>query len=86
MTRIRVRTLGRPWSTVTVPDGPDEKEQLLGHFASALKSLPELSALPEDLEEFTIIWNGRRVSAYHETVEDEPVFRGEPLGPVSTTL
>lgn len=81
MARIRVRTLGRLWSTVTVPDGPDEREQLLSHFASALKSLPELSALPKDLEEFTIFWTGRRVSACHESVEDEPVFQAEPLGP-----
>ncbi|MBC7272256.1 hypothetical protein ACF09G_36295 [Streptomyces albogriseolus] len=79
MAQIRLRTLGHTWSTVTLPDSSDEKAQLLNLFSTALRTVPELSALPEDLEKYAIFWNGRRVTAYHESVEDGPVFRAEPL-------
>jgi len=83
MAIIRIRSLGKLWSTVTVPDdvtsSADGSQQLLRIFVDALQTVPELRHLPQDLEEYTIFWNHGRLSVYHDDVEDEPVFRAEPI-------
>lgn len=83
MAEIRMRPLGNPWSIVSVPDNPGEsqQQQLLGLFSRALGTVSELSYLPHEPEEFTVFWDGSRLSVYHDSVEDQAVFRAEPTKP-----
>ncbi|WP_405759563.1 DUF4262 domain-containing protein [Streptomyces sp. NBC_00073] len=78
MADIRMRFLGHPWERTTVSADADGREELfIALFLRAMETVPELLALPGDMEAYTVRWDGEEVSAYHPDVE-QPIFRAQP--------
>ncbi|MFI6689480.1 DUF4262 domain-containing protein [Streptomyces sp. NPDC050485] len=78
MADIRMRVLGRSWERTTVSaDAGRREEVLIALFLRAMEIVPELRALPDDLEAYTVRWDGEGMSVYHPDVE-QAVFRAEP--------
>ncbi|MFE2271445.1 DUF4262 domain-containing protein [Streptomyces lavendulae] len=78
MADIRMRFLGRLWERTTLSaDAGDREELFIALFLRAMETVPELRALPDDLETYSVRWDGEEVSIYHPAVE-EVVFRAAP--------
>ncbi|WP_307839660.1 DUF4262 domain-containing protein [Streptomyces sp. MBT49] len=78
MADIRMRFLGHPWERTTVPaDSGTPEEVFIALFLRAMETVPELRALPGDLETYTVRWDGDEASIYHPDVE-QVVFRAQP--------
>ena len=75
---IRMRSLGHAWERTTVSADAGKREELfVALFLRAMETVPELRALPDDLEAYTVRWDGEEVSIYHPEV-DQAVFRAQP--------
>ncbi|WP_327740421.1 DUF4262 domain-containing protein (plasmid) [Streptomyces nojiriensis] len=78
MTGIRMRFLGHPWERTTVSVDVGRREEVfIALFLRALEAVPELRAMPDDLDAYTVRWDGEGVSVYHPDVE-QAIFRAEP--------
>lgn len=82
MADIRLRFLGHPWERTTVSADVGREELYIALFLRAMETVPELRALPSDLDAYTVRWDGEEVSVYHPDVE-QVVFRAQP-GPESS--
>ncbi|MEU0022081.1 DUF4262 domain-containing protein [Streptomyces sp. NPDC048664] len=73
---IRMRFLGHRWKRTTVPtDATGGREELfIALFLRAMETVPELRALPDALEEYTVRWDGEEMSVHHPNV-DQAIFR-----------
>ncbi|MDR3082654.1 MAG: DUF4262 domain-containing protein [Streptomyces sp.] len=78
MANIRMRVLGHPWERTTVADTGDHEELYISLFLRALETVPELLALPVDLEACSVRWDGNEVSIHHPDVEQGAIFRAMP--------
>ncbi|MGC0379802.1 DUF4262 domain-containing protein [Streptomyces sp. SAI-129] len=78
MADIRMRVLGHPWERTTVSTDAGSREELfIALFLRAMETVPELLALPGDLEAYTVRWDGEEVSIFHPDVE-QAIFRAQP--------
>jgi hypothetical protein len=77
MADIRMRFLGHPWERTTVAaDAGGHEELFIALFLRAMETVPELRALPGDLEAYDVRWDGEEVSIFHPDVK-EAIFRAQ---------
>ncbi|WP_328373799.1 DUF4262 domain-containing protein (plasmid) [Streptomyces sp. NBC_00445] len=75
MADIRMRFLGHQWERTTIAAEAGEHEELfIALFLRAMETVPELRALPGDLEAYDVRWDGEEVSIYHPDVK-QAIFR-----------
>lgn len=77
MADIRIRFLGHPWERTTVVADAGHDELFIALFLRAMETIPELRALPTDLQAYTVRWVGEEMLIYHPEVE-QAVFRAQP--------
>ncbi|WP_030383013.1 MULTISPECIES: DUF4262 domain-containing protein [unclassified Streptomyces] len=76
MADIRMRFLGHPWERTTVAADAGHDDLFIALFLRAMETVPELRALPGDLEAYDVRWDGEEVSIYHQDVK-QAVFRAQ---------